>query len=360
MVQSLAAFLAIVTVLGTQLSSFVPVVEDPAVVPWLEDRSWEEVVTLATWFERPILVDFTADWCVPCRRLEKEVYTDPAVVALLQQVLTYKVDADKTENQDLKQHFLVHSLPTLVLCRPNGEEIDRIVGYRPAEDFLAAVLDGLADRNTLPDLREQLREDPFDPFLLLRIGTKHARKLNQHQARLYLERALELDPDNRRGIAARALWQLGDLQRRLGHDEAAINHYLRILMDYPDSPLAERILPMVAYIQQKSGDLEGMVATYGEIARRHPEDISALSEFAWHAAEVGIYLEKATQVALKAVRMSDEDPDVMGTLALVYHRRGMHQQAIAWIKKSIAKEPDDRYYRHQLDKFTRAAQEAWP
>jgi len=358
--QALTTFLATISLLTPALDGFIPTADSRDEVVWVKEMAWEEVVALASWFQRPILVDFTADWCAPCQRLDEEVFSDPAVAKALRKMLTLKVDVGKPENRSWKQDFLVNSLPTLLLCQPNGDEIDRIVGFRPAPDFLLALQDGLADRNTIADLHEQLREDPFDPFLLLTLGTKHARQLHKYQGRLYLQRAREQDADNRLGVAARALWRLGELERRLGDSDAAIVAYLQILVDYPDSPLASQALPMVAYIQQQNNDLSGMVSTYGEIARRNPQDVSALIDFAWYAAQVGVSLEEATDVALKAVHLSDEDPDVMGTLAMVYHSRGMHQEAISWIKKAIAKEPDERFYQLQLGKFTRAAAKSGP
>jgi len=359
MVQTLMSHVAVIMVAGFSLTSFNPPITTADDVAWIENMTWSEVTAMATWYQKPILVDFYASWCRPCRKLDENVYTDHAVKTELADLITYKVDVEKPENVALKEKFHVFSLPTVLLCQPDGEEIDRLVGYHPVGKFLTTIQDYQTGHNTLPDLKDRLREDPFDPQLLLQAGTKHARLLNKHQARLLLGRAQSQDPDNKLGVAAWALWRLAHMERRLGNHDAAMALYQRILYEYPEYGMAERVLPMMAHVQEKMGDTLGMISTYRELANRKPEDVSALSDYAWIAAQVGVALEEATNIALKAVHLSDEDPDVMDTLAVVYHTRGMHQEAINWIQRSIAKEPDDRYYQQQLFKFQRAAQGSW-
>jgi thioredoxin-like negative regulator of GroEL len=347
--------LAVVMVIGTNLIGFYPSNTAGEEVRWVEEMTWSQVTTMAIWYQKPILIDFYADWCVPCKRLDEEVYTDPEVATALHEFITFKVDVGKPAYHELRETFLVFSLPTVLLCHPDGEEIDRLVGYRPAGEFLAAVRAGLAGRNTLSDIRQQLRADPFDPELVLLAGTKHARLQNKHQARLYFQRAQELDPDNRLGVAAKALWRLANMERRLGNVDAAITTYQHILYEFPEYGMAERVLSLLTHVQRQMGDEMGMVSTYRELVRRNPADVKTLKRFAWNAAEVGVALEEATNIALKAVALSDEDPGVMDTLAMVYHTRGMHTEAITWIKRAIAKEPDDLYYQHQLAKYEKAA-----
>jgi thioredoxin 1 len=69
------------------------------------------------------LVDFTADWCPPCRRLAPDL--DALAGELAGSLTVVKVDAD--EQPDLTARFGVRSLPTLMFFR-GGEVVDRIIG----------------------------------------------------------------------------------------------------------------------------------------------------------------------------------------------------------------------------------------
>jgi thioredoxin 1 len=82
----------------------------------------------------PVLVDFTAEWCGPCKML------DPVVKQLAQEwdgrVKVVKLDID--ENQDLTVQYRVMGVPTLMLF-VKGQPVQRVSGYMP-KDKLAGKL----------------------------------------------------------------------------------------------------------------------------------------------------------------------------------------------------------------------------
>ncbi len=74
---------------------------------------------------RPVLLDFSADWCVPCRELDERVFTKPRVVETAGRFATIRVDLTrrKAEHEKVRKRFSVQGVPTVVFLDSQGREI---------------------------------------------------------------------------------------------------------------------------------------------------------------------------------------------------------------------------------------------
>lgn len=92
---------------------------------------------------RPALLDFVADWCIPCHEMERTTYRDAAVRAEADRFAMLKADitVETPPVLDLVDQFAVQGVPTIILLDASGAEVRRLVGYVGAEQLLAAMRD---------------------------------------------------------------------------------------------------------------------------------------------------------------------------------------------------------------------------
>lgn len=99
------------------------------------EMKYVEAKTKARDTGKLFIVDATADWCAPCKKMDKTTWVDEKVVAWVKEhAIAIQVDVDK--EPQLAEHLKIKAMPTVIVMR-NEEVVDRAVGYQTAEALLA-------------------------------------------------------------------------------------------------------------------------------------------------------------------------------------------------------------------------------
>jgi thiol:disulfide interchange protein DsbD len=87
---------------------------------------------------KPVLVDFAADWCIPCREMDHSTFVDPEVVKEAQRFVRMRADltAQDDKNAAIRSKFNIQGVPTTVLIDSNGQIRHQKVGYIGAKEML--------------------------------------------------------------------------------------------------------------------------------------------------------------------------------------------------------------------------------
>lgn len=103
-------------------------------------ESYSEALMVSQEENKPLMVVFTADWCVFCKKLENQTFTDPAVAKLVNsKFIAVKIDKDK--NDQIAKDFGVQGIPDIFFLTPFDKEkgvevIARQLGFIQAGDLL--------------------------------------------------------------------------------------------------------------------------------------------------------------------------------------------------------------------------------
>jgi thioredoxin 1 len=100
------------------------------VVEFTDDNFESEVLKSST----PVLVDFWAEWCMPCRMLAPTI--EKIAKDYAGKVKVGKLDTDA--NRDVAAKYSISAIPTVILFK-NGEVAQKFVGLRKETDFKAAL-----------------------------------------------------------------------------------------------------------------------------------------------------------------------------------------------------------------------------
>lgn len=114
--------------------SFTPLcAAEPNPIGWRHD--FEQAQADAQRLNRPLLVHFHAEWCGPCRRMERDIFRAPEFLQQLDgRLIAVKVDAD--QRPDLTERFNVRGLPTDLFLDPSGRVVAQSTGYVDRDRYL--------------------------------------------------------------------------------------------------------------------------------------------------------------------------------------------------------------------------------
>ena len=121
---------------------------------------------LAATAGKPVLIDFYADWCIPCHEMDKRTFTDPRVVEMSKSFRMLKVDlthSDSPEVEKLAQQFRIVGVPTFVFLDATGREHRELrqVGFLPADRFLE-----LMQKAQTPAMEQSAPQPDIPPQLM--------------------------------------------------------------------------------------------------------------------------------------------------------------------------------------------------
>ncbi len=198
-------------------------------------KNLDEAVEAARQTDRPMMIDFWADWCAPCRIMDAEVYTDPDLITVFQEkMIGVRIHFDL--QPDMVRKFDVLALPYLVFTNSYGTVLLAHQGMLDAAGMTNIVNAFPTDMAEINRIDRILQEDE-DHFPAL-VGM--AQKLREtgfyDTSNEFFERALRHDQGKQKTVEREViLYSMGLNSLVLQDGRASVSSLERCLKEFPAS-----------------------------------------------------------------------------------------------------------------------------
>lgn len=264
-----------------------PGVEKPG-IKW--ERSLDEALKRAKRTGKPVMIDFWAEWCGWCKRLDQTTYVDPQVVKLAEDFVPVKVDSEGTPKEmAIAERYDVSSLPTIVFISPEGRRLLRVRGFQGAGQF-PGTLESARDAGVrVMSWEIAIAKNPKDALALMKLGVHLFEQEEYEDARDILARATKADAAS--GVAERkkARMLLGIIQtydKKYAEAESVLKEALALKPPGEQEPRILFVLGRAYYnwgkLDKAREAMQQILASYSgsSVAQKARETLLALEKSA--------------------------------------------------------------------------------
>jgi thioredoxin-like negative regulator of GroEL len=236
------------------------------------EHRYDDAVKKARAANKPIMIDFWADWCTWCHRLDQTTYVDPVVVKMSDDFVALKLDTEGAKkNQEVALRFNVATLPTIAFVTPGGRQILALKGFQGPGQFPRTMETAREVGARVMAFEHALEGNPKDAAALFGLGVHLFEQEFYEDSRELLYRATELDggrPVTDRKQARMLIGIIQNYDRKYAEGEQVLKEALGIRPATEYDPKMLFVLARLYVAWNKKDAARGALLT---LIRDHPD-----------------------------------------------------------------------------------------
>ena len=207
----------------------------PDRLPWIQ--SYDQALKEAQLGDKLILAYLYTDWCGYCKKMEAETFTDKTVIDEMSDSYVWlKLNAETDEEgRRLQERFNITGYPGLLLLNGEGQEMERISGFVPADAFRERVAAAAGGPGSFVNLLRTAGQQPGSVDVQYSLAEKYIERGEFSAAIERLRQVVALDPDNSSGKADLSYYDLALSLASQGNEEMALLELDSLDSSFPGS-----------------------------------------------------------------------------------------------------------------------------
>lgn len=266
-----------------------------------------------------------------------------------QNFITFKINAESKSGVKLFNEFKGNGYPFMVFIDSNNNELERLYGYYPPEDFINKLENINNGINTFSDLHGKYLLGDKSAETMFVLASKASLRGDDSLSMMLYKNVI---------IHKNVSWdmfhksKLGLGKIYLKNDRLDIKDYIQ---EFPESPLIKESVKLLLNYYQSKGMQTEEINLYKNYIDKFIDDPWFLNQFSWRMSELEIDLENALQKINISLDMIIEDKEkramILDTKAEIFWKMKRIDDAIITINQSIELDSENSYYQNQKNKY---------
>ena len=290
--------------------------------------------------------------------METETLSNQEVIDFANKhLISIKLDIKDSIGKKLYGEYRGNGIPLLVFLNDEGEEIERVLGYKDYSDFLNILNDVVANTNTFMSLFEKYEKGDRSSELIDMLSAKSELKNDQNLSENLYQFILSNSNSFKIEAIERAQLYFARVDLKNGNLDK-INNFILSSKNLDNIKKAYNLILR----HYRAVDNENMeLLTHKKLISLFPDDPSILNGYGWRMSELEKELEDALEKIDRALSILDKNessyPHVLDTKAEILWKMGLIDEAVIIIEEAILIDEKAEYYKNQKTKFLNSKKE---